>query len=398
MNAFTFPKASLSPSISGTDGSVSSPLGVRKAGVVSDSSTGCGDDSKFLLSAQIDSFVRAEKEFALIWKFGGSPRWFRDEQVGVSNSFFWTRSFSGSAGTGAWLGWPANNKLVEVSPPAGVGAAPLEAPFQIDSTCDVESKADWSKRVRAAQKQISTGAINKIVLSRTRAGRISSGSLGAALLSIGEPSQGQTLFLWHRPGSGSFMGMSPETLFSLQDGNICVDALAGTSQEAESLLASDKDIHEHRVVCDDLRTPLEQLAENLSESSRDAVQRGSLFHLLTRFHGQIGPERELDALVDALHPTAAVGVSPKSASDIFKKLELADRGYYAAPFGVIEMEGSKNQLKQADISVALRCALLRDETVTFFGGCGIVAESNPHDEWAETHEKMASIEKNWSSQ
>ncbi|MBL8046440.1 MAG: chorismate-binding protein, partial [Anaerolineales bacterium] len=83
------------------------------------------------------------------------------------------------------------------------------------------------------------------------------------------------------------------------------------------------------------------------------------------------------------HPTPAVGGRPREAALKFiREHEKLDRGWYAAPVGWVDHRG------QGEFAVALRSALLRGNRATLFAGCGIMADSDPEREYAESNLKL----------
>ena len=89
------------------------------------------------------------------------------------------------------------------------------------------------------------------------------------------------------------------------------------------------------------------------------------------------------ALLQALHPTPAVGGYPRGeALEEIRNLEPFDRGWYAGPVGWIGPEAS-------EFAVGLRSGLVRGRTLALFSGAGIVAGSVPDEEWAEIEQKIS---------
>jgi salicylate biosynthesis isochorismate synthase/menaquinone-specific isochorismate synthase len=91
-------------------------------------------------------------------------------------------------------------------------------------------------------------------------------------------------------------------------------------------------------------------------------------------------------LAGILHPTAAVGGEPwKKASQVMNEVEGLDRGWYAGPVGWMDGSGD------GEFCVALRSALLRDREAHLFAGVGVVADSDPASELAETEMKLDAL-------
>src|SRR2546429_9995912 len=91
-------------------------------------------------------------------------------------------------------------------------------------------------------------------------------------------------------------------------------------------------------------------------------------------------------LAGLMHPTPAVGGEPLSgAAPLIPALEGLDRGWYAGAVGWTDTAGD------GEFCVALRCALLRGGIARLYAGCGIVADSQPASELAETEVKLGAL-------
>ena len=113
------------------------------------------------------------------------------------------------------------------------------------------------------------------------------------------------------------------------------------------------------------------------------LKLGNIQHLCTPITGQLANGHTLLDLVERLHPTPAVGGRPREAAlRLIREREGLDRGWYAGPVGWLNAEG------EGEFAVALRSALLHGNTATLFAGCGIVADSDPVREYAESRLKL----------
>jgi len=91
-------------------------------------------------------------------------------------------------------------------------------------------------------------------------------------------------------------------------------------------------------------------------------------------------------LAGELHPTSAVGGEPwRAAEPLVRRLERLDRGWYAAPVGWMDAA------EDGEACVALRCALLQGATAHCYAGVGVVGDSDPEAELAETEVKLQAI-------
>jgi isochorismate synthase EntC len=157
------------------------------------------------------------------------------------------------------------------------------------------------------------------------------------------------------------------------------DALAG------QLLASDKDRREHEIV---VSSTMQALAEVCAEVFRlpgtpRVVPARSVQHLETPLRARLSRAGTVLDLVERLHPTPAVGGFPRDAAlALLRELEEIERGWYAGPVGWTDLDG------EGEFAVAIRSALLTGSRASLFAGCGIVADSNPAAEFAETRLKL----------
>jgi len=110
-------------------------------------------------------------------------------------------------------------------------------------------------------------------------------------------------------------------------------------------------------------------------------------HLATRLEGKLSsPPASVVELVTALHPTPAVGGAPRDvALAMIAELEEFDRGRYAGPVGWVDADGNGTW------AVGIRSADLRGTTARFVAGVGVVADSDPASELAETRAKMQAL-------
>lgn len=160
---------------------------------------------------------------------------------------------------------------------------------------------------------------------------------------------------------------------------------------AADLMASEKDLAEHRFAAESVADALRPVTSSLTVPTvPSALVLANLTHLATDISGELSGHGEtrptaLD-LAARLHPTAAVGGTPtRVATAMIAELERAPRGRYAAPVGWVDARGD------GEFAIALRCASVAGTSVRMMAGCGIVAESNPATEAREAQIKMLPI-------
>jgi menaquinone-specific isochorismate synthase len=194
------------------------------------------------------------------------------------------------------------------------------------------------------------------------------------------------------------VGATPELLLARDGDRVVSRVLAGTTgrsdDEAEDaalgagLLASDKDRHEHRLAADSVREVLAPRCRDLAEDPEPRLLRlDNVQHLATRFDGHLDEPASVLEVVAELHPTAAVGGTPRRrALEVIRELEGMDRGRYAAPVGWVDADGD------GEWGIALRCAELSGARARLFAGVGVVAASLPEDELEETRLKLLAMQ------
>ncbi|MEE2853722.1 MAG: isochorismate synthase [Actinomycetota bacterium] len=197
----------------------------------------------------------------------------------------------------------------------------------------------------------------------------------------------------------ALVGASPEVLVARSGGRVECRPFAGSAPRAAdprtdaengaALAASAKNRHEHQLVIESIRTALEPLCDDLSIAAEPQLSNtATVWHLCTPITGRLRDTSSTAIdLALALHPTPAVGGVPtKAAMRLITELE-GDRGFYAGAVGWCDARGDGRWV------VSLRCAQLsadRRSALARAGG-GIVAESDPDEELAETTTKFGTI-------
>ena len=248
--------------------------------------------------------------------------------------------------------------------------------------------------VDAAIAEIGKGEVRKVVLARDLIGRLPEGAdLRRVLtyLALGYPDS----FTYAVNG---LIGSSPETLVRVDRGSVTARVLAGTvgrGGDADSDLAasvalatSTKDLDEHQYAIASVLRSLAPHSSTLTTSDQPfTLKLPNLWHLASDVEGTLSDGATSLDLVAALHPTAAVAGSPTEAAlELITRLEPFDRGRYAGPVGWVDGNGD------GEWAVALRCAHVSSTgRITAYAGAGIVGESQPVKELAETKMKFRPI-------
>jgi anthranilate synthase component 1 len=199
-------------------------------------------------------------------------------------------------------------------------------------------------------------------------------------------------------GDYAIVGSSPEILVRLRDGTVTIRPLAGTRRRgatededqalAEELLADPKERAEHLMLLDLGRNDVGRVAEIGTVEVKDqfTIERYShVMHIASHVDGQLANNKDVMEALFAGFPAGTVSGAPKvRAMEIIDELEVSRRGVYAGAVGYL----SANAM---DTCIALRTALVKDGTMYVQAGGGVVADSDPEDEWQETMNKARAL-------
>ncbi len=257
------------------------------------------------------------------------------------------------------------------------------------------SYAEWERMIETAHGAFGTTLLKKVVLSRICQLRSQHAiDTDAALAQLDARYPGCYTFLFEPRPHHAFLGAPPELLVGVQGDRLETMGLAGsaprgvTPQEdaanGAALLASAKDRHEHALVVDALRrrlTPITRCLEIADEPQ--LLTLSNIHHLRTPVNGTLCDPRGVLPLVELLHPTPALGGSPRElALDFIQQHEPTLRGWYAGPVGWIDanLDGA--------FAVAIRAAVVQKKRAWLYAGGGIVPGSVAEKEWEETEWKF----------
>lgn len=259
----------------------------------------------------------------------------------------------------------------------------------------MRSPAEWrDTAVARAVERIAAGALRKVVLARElRVTATEPIATPAVLAGLVERFPSTAVF-----AVDGFIGASPELLVGRSDTVVRAHPLAGTAARrtdpaadavvAADLLASTKDQWEHRITIDWLLDTLLPFCSYVdAEPEPTIVSLANVHHLGTRVEGVLSrPAASILELVAALHPTPAVGGDPQAtALELIGELEGGDRGRYAGPVGWVDAGGN------GAFAVGIRSAQIEGNCARLWAGVGVVADSDPVAELAETEAKLQAM-------
>lgn len=250
---------------------------------------------------------------------------------------------------------------------------------------------DWEKNI---QSFLDNKEAQKIVLARRTTLEFNQPPNPFDILrSIRKRGQNATAFAFQMTPDSAFIGMTPERLYRRTGRAIESEALAGTCPRGKSkeeeiklrkdLMKNDKEVREFLFVKNYIKESLSPLCETLTGEERDKVMAaGRVQHLCHQFTGLLKPSVSDQELIEALHPTPAMGGYPSAkAIELISEYEPFFRGWYASPIGWVSPKG-------ADIAVGIRSALIEGRHMHLFAGTGIVEGSEPRKEWEELEQKI----------
>ena len=264
-------------------------------------------------------------------------------------------------------------------------AYPCEKPeFPYLSNKSWPEHSDWLLWVENALHQIEQKQFEKVVLARCLEIE-SSSPIDPFHLCSSAIALGRYTFLLQVTPDVAFVGSSPECLYRRQGRHIFCDALAGTRpfEDRLELLESNKDLRECTIVKEQILEAITPLCRGKPTASAFSLKNSDrLCHLRSQISGELLDHVEDNDILNALHPTPAVGGHPrKAALDYLASSEPFSRGLYASPIGY------KTE-KSAEFAVGIRSCLIRKEKAYLFAGAGIVEGSDPQKEWEETEQKL----------
>ena len=255
----------------------------------------------------------------------------------------------------------------------------------------------YEEAVARAVQRIGGGELEKIVLAREVEVHAPRPHDPAAVIRVLREAFGSCYVFAVGRGDATFLAASPELLCRREGQRASTVALAGSTRRSadpavddhlgEQLLQSVKDRAEHAVVVRRIAQTLRPHAVWVTCPPEPVVvQVANIQHLAAPIRAQLASPLGAIELAGLLHPTPAVGAEPGAAAEtLIPALEGLDRGWYAGPVGWTDATGD------GEFCVALRCALLRGPVATCYAGCGIVADSDPAAELAETEIKLQAL-------
>lgn len=299
------------------------------------------------------------------------------------------------AGVRAWVTTidPDGAPSLPLTPPHHPVHPPREVTWEQGSA----TAQEWREKVAQAVAEIKRGRASKVVLARDLIATSADALDVRALVDRFAAAYPTT---WAFAVDG-LVGATPELLVRRERGLVASRVLAGTIRRtgddeadlahAAALARSSKDLEEHEFAVASLAQALEPYVASANVPEVPSVLHlPNVMHLATDVTAVLaaddGEHPSVLELADALHPTAAVGGTPRRAAvELVREIEGMARGRYAAPVGWLGADGD------GEFCIALRCGAIDPgdaRRIRVFAGCGIVAASDPGAELDETEAKF----------
>jgi isochorismate synthase len=255
----------------------------------------------------------------------------------------------------------------------------------------------YEAAVARAVERIRSGALAKIVLAREVQVYAPAPHDAPAVVGVLREAFPSCHVFCAARGDGAFIAASPELLVRREGLRAGTLALAGSTRRSadpavddhlgEQLMRSDKDREEQAIVSRRIMRALRPHSVWVTAADEPVVVKvANIQHLATPIRAQLAHPVSAVELAGLLHPTPAVGGEPiAAAAPLIPALEGLDRGWYAGPVGWTD------RAEDGEFCVALRCALLTGAVARCYAGVGVVRDSDPAAELAETEVKLQAL-------
>ncbi|MDN6297300.1 MAG: aminodeoxychorismate synthase component I [Halomonas sp.] len=274
-------------------------------------------------------------------------------------------------------------------------AAPASAPFQLTAPFRAEmSQAKYAERFARVQRYIRAGDCYQINLAQRLTARYQGDEWDAyCRLRRATPTPFAGFMAWD---DKAVMSLSPERFLQVSEGRVETRPIKGTRRrgdtpdtdhvQAQTLLQSAKDRAENVMIVDLLRNDLGRVCR--PHSVRVPTLCGlesypNVHHLVSVVQGELDASCSPLSLLEAAFPGGSITGAPKiRAMQIIDELEPCQRSLYCGSLGYVDVRG------RMDTSIAIRTVLVDSGSLHVWGGGGLVADSSPADEYAETLDKI----------
>jgi len=254
------------------------------------------------------------------------------------------------------------------------------------------SPAEFARVFSEISEAIQKGEIQKSVPVAVERGKITRGKSESLLASLKTEQQAFSPYAWVQGGTG-FCGLTPEVLFHFRKGRLNTMALAGTAKasEREIFAFDEKEIREHEFVAQTLVSKLSDMGM-VKKGERRILDLGALLHFYTPIEVFLYGDKNIDDLIQKLHPTPALGPLPRRQETMEDLINWRERlgcpAWFGSPFGVFE-EGEFHAV------VTIRGTHWKGGEIMIPSGCGVIEPSRLVNEWRELGLKRSAVKKSF---
>ncbi len=258
-----------------------------------------------------------------------------------------------------------------------------------------KDKKKWKNQINELIEQISSENVQKVVLSR-KIDLFLSGEIkfSGILKRLAERFSSCFIYLY-RNGDSIFFGASPEKLLKFENASAEFDIMAGSAPRGKTadedaaleneLLASKKNLYEHKIVLDYIKNIITPFTEDLTIYKTSVKKYLNIQHLWTKVSARLKADFSALTIAKAIYPAPSIcGMPKEEAISLIKKIEGYKRGLYTGVIGWMNFNAG-------EFVIAIRSALYHRRKLAIFAGNGIVKDSDPDDEWKETELKLNPI-------
>jgi len=262
-----------------------------------------------------------------------------------------------------------------------------------------ETRESFMEKVDIIKKHIEKGEVSQVVLSQRLEAKT---ELDAFEVYRNLRSINPSPYLFYIDfNQYQIIGSSPEIMVKVKDKKVKICPIAGTKPRGKNpkedemlmteLLNDQKEISEHLMLVDLAKEDLNKISQQGTVKIEEYMQickYSHVIHIVSNISGEIKKKYDMyDALVAAL-PAGTLSGAPKTrAMEIINELENKKRGFYGGAVGYLGFNGNM------DTCIAIRSILFKDKKAYLQAGAGIVADSNPEDEYRETFKKLEAMTK-----
>jgi menaquinone-specific isochorismate synthase len=257
--------------------------------------------------------------------------------------------------------------------------------------------AAWIENISGVISNFKNNKIEKIVISRRIENEIKSGlSWQKTIEQLNNKYPSCANFLYKSTNS-IFFGSTPEVLINFSQNNFSTESLAGSIKRGETvekdkileqeLLKSEKNQKEHQAVVDHIKNAINNFVSEINVVESPVIKKlPNIQHLQTNIDGTLKENTDMFSVISNIFPTPAVCGIPKELSlEMIEQTEKFDRGLFS---GII---GWFNADDYGEFFVTIRSALVRENKLYAYAGCGLLEESDPREEFEETQLKLKPI-------